>query len=163
MNYCHLYSGCRPPAKVNLSCPPFPSAHHLHQPQLQGLHSVKKEPLYPAGICNLPYGPGGYLTEPLLSGLCVLFKCFEIKPFYHVKSLVAPVSSSGLKAILFLPLVFDLRFKSARPPWFRGDFGCERNSQCGKRQGKGWRGLPKAQLAQGTASKPFREVGRKET
>lgn len=103
----------------------------------RGLHSVQTEPLCPAGICNFPDGPGGYLTrKPLLSGLCVLFKCFEIKPFYHVKSLVALVSSSGLKAILFLPLVFDLRFKSARPPWFRGDLGSQRDSQCGKSQGK---------------------------
>lgn len=87
------------------------------------------------------------MTEPLLSGLCVLFKCFEIKPFYHVKSLVALVSSSGLKAILFLPLVFDLRFKSARPPCAGADLRAGSSAV-----GKAWRGLQAAQLIQGTAS-----------
>lgn len=94
---------------------PLPQHPSPAQPHLQALHTEERAPLSCRDL-QFPHVPGGYLTEPLLSGLCVLFKCFEIKPFYHVKSLVALVSSSGLKAILFLPLVFDLRFKSARPP-----------------------------------------------
>lgn len=79
--------------------------------------------LSPSGIWGLPHGPAGHLTEPVLAALCVLLKCSAIKPFYPENSPVALVSSPGPGPILLPALVFDLRFKSARPPCFRERLG----------------------------------------
>lgn len=121
-----------------------------NEPLCPSGYPLRNEPLCPSGIWGLPQGMNPSVPQDLGSPtwprwtldsasslrLCVLLKCSEIKPFYPDKSSVALVSSSGLKAILLLPLVFDLRFKSARPPWFGADLG----GRCGKRQSKGWEG-----------------------